>query len=125
MDLDFKMVHMNINTMDLEKSDKFYRENLGLKEVRRKEAKDGSYIIVYYTDANDYFELEITWLRDRKEPYDLEDNEIHLCFRTHDYEKALAFHREQGVVVFENESMGIYFIEDPDGYWVEIAPYRD
>ncbi|NLJ70949.1 MAG: lactoylglutathione lyase [Clostridiaceae bacterium] len=124
MDLDLRMAHMNINTMDLEKSDKFYRENLGLKEVRRKEAKDGSYILVYYTDSNDFFELEITWLRDRKEPYDLEDNEIHLCFRTAEYEKALAFHREQGVVVFENEGMGVYFIEDPDGYWIEIAPYR-
>lgn len=125
MDLDFKMVHMNINTMGLEKSDKFYRENLGLKEVRRKEAEDGSYIIVYYNDANDFFELEITWLRDRKEPYDLEDNEIHLCFRTSQYDKALAFHREQGVVVYENEGMGVYFIEDPDGYWIEIAPYRN
>ncbi|MDI9490926.1 MAG: lactoylglutathione lyase [Clostridiaceae bacterium] len=125
MDFDFKMVHMNINTMDLEKADKFYRENLGLKEARRKEAEDGSYIIVYYTDSNNDFEMEITWLRDRKEPYDLEDNEIHLCFRTEKYDEALAFHREQGVVVLENENMGVYFIEDHDGYWIEIAPYRD
>lgn len=121
----FEMVHMNINTMDLEKSDRFYREALGLKEKRRKEAADGSYILVYYVDFNDNFELEITWLRDRKEPYDLEDNEIHLCFRVEDYEAALEFHREMGVVSLENESMGVYFIEDPDGYWIEIAPYRN
>ncbi len=120
----FEMVHMNINSMDLEKSDKFYREALSLKEKRRKEADDGSYILVYYVDFNESFELEITWLRDRKEPYDLSDNEIHLCFRVDDYEKALDFHRKMGVVCLENESMGVYFIEDPDGYWIEIAPYR-
>ncbi|NLZ71045.1 MAG: lactoylglutathione lyase [Clostridiaceae bacterium] len=120
----FEMDHMNINTIDLAKSDRFYREALGLKEKRRKEAKDGSYIIVYYVDFNDNFELEITWLRDHPEPYDLDDNEIHLCFRVKDYEKALALHKEMGVVCLENEKMGVYFIEDPDGYWIEIAPYR-
>lgn len=120
----FEMVHMNINSMDLEKSDKFYREALGLKEKRRKEAADGSYILVCYVDFNESFELEITWLRDRKVPYDLSDNEIHLCFRVDDYEKALDFHRKMGVVCLENDSMGVYFIEDPDGYWIEIAPYR-
>ncbi len=120
----FKMVHMNINTLDLEKADKFYREALQLKEIRRKEASDGSYILVYYMDYTESFELEITWLRDREEPYDLSDNEIHLCFRVDDYDAALKMHKEMGVVCFENEKMGVYFIEDPDGYWIEIAPYR-
>lgn len=125
MDFGFKMVHMNINTMDLEKSDKFYREALGLEESRRKEAEDGSFVLIYYVDSNNDFELEITWLRDRKEPYDLEDNEIHLCFRTDKYEEAKKYHKDMGVVVFENEDMDVYFIEDPDGYWIEIAPYRN
>lgn len=120
----FEMVHMNINTMDLEKADQFYRKALRLKENRRKEASDGSYIIVYYRDYTDSFELEITWLHDRKEPYDLSDNEIHLCFRVDDYDAALKYHKEMGVVCLENDKMGVYFIEDPDGYWIEIAPYR-
>ena len=29
-----------------------------------------------------------------------------------------------GCVCFENPAMGIYFIEDPDGYWIEIIPTR-
>ena len=40
------------------------------------------------------------------------------------YDKARAFHREKGWVCFENEAMGIYFIKDPDGYWLEILPPR-
>lgn len=124
MNFDFKMVHMNINTLDLAKSDKFYREALGLQEARRKEAADGSFILVYYVDSNHDFELEITWLRDRQEPYNLDDNEIHLCFKVQDYEAAKAFHKELGVVCFENKDMDVYFIADPDGYWIEISPYR-
>ena len=29
-----------------------------------------------------------------------------------------------GIICFENPKMGIYFIEDPDGYWIEIGPVR-
>jgi lactoylglutathione lyase len=29
-----------------------------------------------------------------------------------------------GCICFENPSMGIYFLEDPDGYWIEIIPTR-
>lgn len=92
-----------------------------VEDILIQKARDGVDVRLLFDD----FEMEITWLRDRKEPYDLEDNEIHLCFRTEKYDEALAFHREQGVVVLENENMGVYFIEDHDGYWIEIAPYRD
>jgi lactoylglutathione lyase len=68
--------------------------------------------------------LELTWLRDRKEKYNLGDNEIHLAFTTPDYEAASALHKRMGCVCFENEAMGIYFIEDPDGYWLEILPEK-
>ena len=68
--------------------------------------------------------LELTWLRDMDRPYNLGDNEIHLALRTDDYEGALAKHKEMGCVCFENEAMGIYFIVDPDGYWLEIVPER-
>ena len=43
----FKMIHENYNVSDLGKSLAFYKEALGLTEVRRNEAADGSYIIVY------------------------------------------------------------------------------
>lgn len=120
----FRMDHMNINTVNLERSLQFYKEAFDLEEIRRKEAADGSFTLVFLTDQPKSFVLEITWLQDRSEPYNLEDNEIHLCFRTDDYEAALKRHRDMDVIAMENEDMGVYFVEDPDGYWIEVTPER-
>lgn len=93
--MNFKFNHNNLNVLDLEKSIQFYKDALGL-----------------------------TWLRDMDRPYDLGDNEIHLAFTVDDMDAALAHHKEMNCVCFENKSMGIYFIEDPDGYWLEIVPEK-
>ena len=69
-------------------------------------------------------QLELTWLADRAEAYDLGENEFHLAFTVDDYAAAHALHKEMGCICFENEAMGIYFIADPDGYWLEIVPAR-
>ena len=68
--------------------------------------------------------LELTYLHDRKEPYDLGDNEFHLCMRTDDFDAAYRRHKEMGCICYENQEMGIYFISDPDGYWTEIIPAK-
>ncbi len=120
----FKFAHQNLNVFDLEKSLKFYDEALGLKESRRIQPKDGSFLIVYLSDGKSPFLLELTWLRDRKTPYELGDNEIHLAFTTEDYEGAKAKHKAMNCICYENEAMGIYFIEDPDGYWLEVIPAK-
>lgn len=120
----FKMIHENYNVRDLDKSLVFYGEALGLKETRRKVAADGSYIIVYLGDELSNFELELTWLKDMDKAYDLGDCEFHLAFETDEYDEALKKHKEMGCVCFENPSMGIYFIEDPDGYWLEVVPKK-
>jgi len=120
----FMFAHNNINVLDLDRSLTFYEEALELEAVKRHEAKDGSFILVYLGDGKTPHRLELTWLRDRKDPYNLGDNEIHLAFTVDDYAAALARHKEMGVVCFENPAMGIYFIEDPDGYWIEIVPER-
>ena len=120
----FKMIHENYNVLDLDRSLKFYEEALGLTERRRKVADDGSFIIVYIGNAETDFEMELTWLRDRTEPYDLGDEEFHLAFRTNDYAAAHAKHEAMGCICFENPAMGIYFIQDPNGYWLEILPEK-
>ncbi|MDR0424422.1 MAG: VOC family protein [Clostridiales Family XIII bacterium] len=122
--MNFKMVHNNFNVLDLEKSRKFYEEALGLKTERRKESADGSFILEFMGDGESGHQLELTWLRDRKEPYSLGDNEFHLAFRVDDFDAAYKKHKEMGVICYENEGMGIYFITDPDGYWLEIVPTR-
>lgn len=120
----FKMIHNNLNVFDLQKSLAFYEKALGLKEVRRKEAGDGSFTIVYLANEQAQHQLELTWLQEKDTPYDLGDNEIHLAFETDDYEAAHKLHQEMGCICFENEAMGIYFIEDPDGYWLEVLPQK-
>lgn len=122
--MEFTFAHNNFNVLDLEKSLTFYREALGLREVRRYEAADGSFILVYLGDGRTPHQLELTWLRDRTEPYNLGENEFHLAFVTEDFEAAREKHRAMGCICFENEAMGIYFIEDPDHYWLEIVPAK-
>lgn len=120
----FTMVHENYNVSNLDASIAFYGKALGLHEVRRKTASDGSYIIAYLANENASFELELTWLRDHPQKYDLGECEFHLAFRTDDYDAAHALHEQMGCICFENPKMGIYFITDPDGYWLEIVPTR-
>lgn len=122
--MNFKMIHENYNVYDLQKSLDFYEKALGLTEKRRNEAQDGSFIIVYIGNEETDFELELTWLRDMERPYNLGDCEFHLAFRTEDFEAAHKLHEEMGCICFENPAMGIYFITDPDGYWLEIVPAR-
>ena len=120
----FNFNHFNFYVLDLEKSLMFYKEALGLEEVRRKEAEDGSYKLVYLGDGEGHFSLELTWLRDREEKYDLGDEEFHLALTTENFDEAYQKHKEMGVIIYENPAMGIYFIGDPDGYWIEIVPAK-
>lgn len=120
----FTFAHNNINVLDLEKSLAFYREALGLVTIREKTAGDGSFRLVFLGDGESGHQLELTWLRDRTEPYNLGDNEIHLAFVVDDMEAAHAHHEKMGCICFENKAMGIYFINDPDGYWIEIIPKK-
>ena len=125
MQISAKFDHYNINVLDLQKSMDFYANALGFKEVRRKEAADGSFILIYLGENETTFALELTWLRDWTQPYDLGDNEQHLCVRVNEnYNSVRAFHREMGCICYENTEMGLYFIADPDGNWIEILPQK-
>ena len=116
--------HFNFNVLDLEKSLAFYKEALDLEPVREKNASDGSFKLVYLGDGVTGFTLELTWLRDRDKPYDLGDLEYHLAVVPDDYNAAHEKHREMGIICFENPEMGVYFVTDPDGYWIEILPEK-
>jgi lactoylglutathione lyase len=121
-DMQFKFAHNNLNVLDLDKSLAFYRKALGLIETRRSEKSD--YTLVFLGDGQTPHQLELTWLKERREPYNLGDNEIHLAFKVDDFTTAHEQHRRMGCICYENEGMGIYFIEDPDGYWLEIIPEK-
>ena len=121
----FSFNHFNFNVLDLERSLKFYDEALGLKPVRTLDAEDGSFKLIYLGDGKTDFTLELTWLRDRKEAYNLGDLEYHLALETDDMEADHKKHEELCVIFYENHDMWIYFISDPDVYWIEIIPKKD
>lgn len=118
----FTMIHENYNVADLEASEAFYEKALGLKEKRRNEKDD--FIIAYLGNENSDFELELTWLKEHPQKYNLGECEFHLAFGVDDFEAAHRLHEEMGCICYENPAMGIYFIQDPDGYWLEIVPVR-
>jgi len=118
--MNFKFVHNNLNVLDLEKSVAFYKEALQLKEVRRMEKPN--FTLVFLGDGITSHKLELTWMKERVTPYNLGDNEIHLAFNVDDFDAAYELHKTMDCVCYENKDMGIYFIADPDGYWLEILP---
>ena len=122
--MQFTFKHMNINVTNLARSINFYEEALGLHVGNKIDAPDGSFSIAFMTDGESGVALELTWLREHTQSYDLSDNEIHAAFAVADMDAALKLHNAMGCVSFENKAMGIYFIEDPDGYWVEIVPEK-
>jgi lactoylglutathione lyase len=117
-----RFLHCNINVIDIDRSVAFYGMALGLDEVRRNDQKN--FTIVFLSDGSSGFLLELTFLKDRREPYELGDNESHIAFEVEDFDAAHKLHEEMGCICFENSGMGVYFIEDPDGYWLEIIPRR-
>lgn len=119
----FKIRHTNVNVQNLEKAVEFYQNALGMEVKRTVEKED--FTLTYMTDEDGLYDIELTWLKDHADrPYDLGENESHICFATDDYDAAHALHKEMDVICFENEGMGLYFIEDPDGYWIEIVPEK-
>lgn len=116
------MVHNNFNVADLEKSLKFYAEAFDLHEVKRITPADGSFIIVYLGDDLSQHRLELTWVKEMEGAYNLGDNEFHLAFEVDDFDSAHKRHEELGCICYENPEMGIYFVTDPDGYWLEVIP---
>lgn len=120
--MQFSFAHNNINVKNLEQSIAFYEEAFGLRETRRIDGPDGAFTIVYLGDGVTPHLLELTWLKEHPQAYNLGENEFHLALRADDFAAAHEKHEEMGCICFENTAMGIYFIVDPDGYWVEIIP---
>lgn len=119
-----KIVHECIHVLDLDKSLAFYEKALGLKVIDRMGPDDGSWENVFIGNDESDFQMELTWNRGRTEPYNNGGRDTHLAFEVDDIEAFRAVHEEMDCICFVNEKMGLYFIEDPDGCWLEIVPAR-
>ena len=118
----FKIDHNNINVTNLQASLTFYEKALGFTEHKRKNGN--GFTIVYLKNDQSDHSVELTYLDSHPQKYDSGENESHIAFRVDDYDAAYRLHKEMGCICYENPDMGIYFISDPDGYWLEILPQR-
>ena len=122
--MESKAIHRCLHVLDLQKSLDFYEQALGMTEIRRMGPEDGSWVNAFIGSEGSGFQLELTWNRGRTEPYDNGGRDSHIAFTVPDYEAAHAIHEQMGCICHENEAMGLYFIEDPDGCWLEILPEK-
>lgn len=121
----YKFLHTCIRVMDLEKSLKFYKEALGLVETERLDYPEDEFTLVYLTDSDGKFELELTYNYNPEKPYDLGNGYSHLALTVDDLEASRERHIEMGYEATElsglaGEEPRFYFITDPDGYDIEI-----
>ena len=121
----FTFNHFNFNVNNLEESIRFYQEAFDLEITREVENKDKGFKLVFLSDKKTGFSLELTYLADHEKPYDLGECEFHVGLIAEDYEAAYQKHLAMGIICYENRDMGIYFVEDPTGYWVEVLPSRE
>ncbi len=118
----FKIAHTNFNVKNLKESLEFYNKALGMEEKRRYNGE--GFTLAYIGDETGTHLLELTELDKHPQPYDLGENEIHFAFTVDDFDAAYEHHKAMDCICYENKGMGIYFIKDPDGYWLEIMPTK-
>lgn len=127
-----RLLHTMLRVKDLEKSVAFYTKLLGMKELRRREVPDGKYTLAFvgYGDEADTSVLELTYNWGKDEGYQLGTGFGHLAVGVPDVAATCArlkkegarITREPGPVKFG--STVIAFVEDPDGYKIELVERR-
>lgn len=120
-----KMLHTCIRVKDLEASLKFYKDALGLIETRRKDFPDYKFTLVYLSNVEGGYEIELTYNYDVEKPYDLGNGYSHIAIGIDDLEKFREKHISLGYEVTDlkglpGEPPKYYFVTDPDGYKVEV-----
>ena len=126
-----KFLHTMIRVKDLDKSYKFYTEELGFVESRRKELPEKEFDLVYLKlpQSPDY-ELELTYNYDQEEDYDLGNGYGHIAISHSDIKSLREEFLEKGFEVTElrglsDNSDKYFFVTDPDGYKIEIIQKED
>ncbi len=121
------MLHTMLRVGDLDRSIAFYTEMLGMKLLRRKDYPGGKFTLAFvgYGDEIDHTVIELThnW---ETGSYDLGDGFGHIALAVEDAAAACEGIRQQGGNVvreagpMQHGSTIIAFVEDPDGYKIEL-----
>lgn len=117
-------IHYCSHVYDKEKTIKFYEQALWMHVVREMGPEDGSWTNTFMANDASDFQIELTWNRVPDRVYQNAGPDVHIAFRVEDYDAAKKLHKEMGVIVAENDAMGLYFIEDPEHNWIEILPVK-
>lgn len=120
-----QMLHTCIRVKDLEASLKFYKEALGLIETRRKDFPEYKFTLVYLSNQEGGYEIELTYNYDQEKPYEIGNGFSHTAIGVKDIEALREKHIEMGYKVtplkgLPGEPPRYYFVVDPDGYQVEV-----
>ncbi|WP_319200925.1 VOC family protein [uncultured Ilyobacter sp.] len=121
----YKLEHGCIRVKDLDKSLDFYQNALSLKEVRRKDFPKFEFTLVYLSDENNNYEIELTYNYNTEKPYDIGNGFSHFALTVENLEESHKRHIDMGYDVGElkglpGENPKYYFLKDPDGYAIEI-----
>lgn len=127
----FRLLHTMLRVRDLDASLKFYRDHLGMKVLRQKEYADGKFTLAFvgYGGEDDHTVLELTYNWGQEKPYDLGTAYGHIAIGVPDIDKACDELKEGGVKItrppgpMKHGTTVIAFVEDPDGYKVELIEY--
>ena len=120
-----KMLHTCIRVKNLESSYKFYKDALGLVETRRKDFPEHKFTLVYLSDKEGGYEIELTYNYDIEKPYEIGNGFSHTAIGVENLEEMRQKHIDLGYEVTDlkglpGEKPGYYFVTDPDGYKVEV-----
>ncbi len=128
----FRLLHTMIRVRDLDKSIDFYTRLLGMKLLRRKDYPGGKFTLAFVgfgdEGANTVIELTHNW--DQEEPYEIGDGFGHLAVGVPDIYGTCETLGKEGVPIprppgpMKHGTTVIAFVEDPDGYKIEIIERR-
>ena len=124
--MEYPMIHICYRVMDLDASEKFYREAFGFEVSRKKDFPEGRFTLSYMTSAELPFELELTYNYDQQEPYVIGNGYSHLAVATTDLEASHKRHGDMGLEITPLKGLvagqpKFYFVTDPDGFRVEVV----
>ncbi len=126
--IQFRLDHTMIRVTDLEKSLDFYTRILGMKVLRNTDYEGGRFTNVFigFGPENVTTTLELTHNWDQSEPYDKGAAYGHLAFNVDNVVEAMAYLESEGVTIrspakpMNHGSRMLGFVEDPDGYVIEL-----
>lgn len=121
-----KAIHTMIRVLDLDRSIAFYRDAFGLNEADRFDFDD--FTLVYLSNAESEFEVELTLNKGQTEPYELGNGYGHWAVSVDDLESEHGRFQEAGfeprkLVTLEKDGEVVgkfFFVADPDGYQIEV-----